>query len=460
MVYANGPTEGSTGGIYYGVRKGRTISSCVFLFWHDCADQVEGFDGAEYVVGDLWTAARFAAPTDDGVEGGAGLDPNVDVGWNSTSREYEPSSESVPESASASASAAVGVSADLVDFGADNVAMTMGEDDFAGFSIGNDEKLSIPVTKKRKKSREVRKPTAKSTSENSLPTNSGNAGDLDRNATIGTNHSKNNKTGAEETEWKRKIRANPEREEQYEKNWAMKYEELKKYREEHGHCNLGDCPLRGWVYFQKLEYRNMIDGKRSRITSSKIKKLTVLGIKLAEQTKTHIISWEERLEQLREFKRTHGHLRVPHSDPVLGAWIKSQRSGYAHYLEGKKDRRGMNESRVQQLTELGFIFRVGKSVGPVDKSKIKSWQGRFEELVEFKTKYGHTRVPHKYIDKPMLARWVLGQRREYKKMKDGKRSLMTPAKAMKLFEIDFVFNNTGGRGKTMDLQKTVDSFKS
>jgi len=46
-------------------------------------------------------------------------------------------------------------------------------------------------------------------------------------------------------------------------------------------------------------------------------------------------------------------------------------------------------------------------------------------------------------------------------MKDGlKTTLMTPDKAMKLFEINFVFNNTEGRGKTMDLQETLESVKT
>ena len=42
-------------------------------------------------------------------------------------------------------------------------------------------------------------------------------------------------------------------------------------------------------------------------------------------------------------------------------------------------------------------------------------------------------------------------------MKDGKRTYMTPEKALKLFDVDFVFNNTCGRGKTMDLDKAVET---
>jgi len=42
-------------------------------------------------------------------------------------------------------------------------------------------------------------------------------------------------------------------------------------------------------------------------------------------------------------------------------------------------------------------------------------------------------------------------------MKNGEKTQMTPEKALKLFDIDFVFNNTCGRGKTMDLDKTVET---
>ena len=59
---------------------------------------------------------------------------------------------------------------------------------------------------------------------------------------------------------------------------------------------------------------------------------------------------------------------------------------------------------------------------------------------------------------PQRTEFILSQqRRQYKMMKDGKRTYMTPEKALKLFDVDFVFNNTCGRGKTMDLEKAAET---
>uniref|UniRef100_A0A7S1BP33 Ribonuclease H1 N-terminal domain-containing protein n=1 Tax=Corethron hystrix TaxID=216773 RepID=A0A7S1BP33_9STRA len=48
---------------FYGVRKGKAVRACVFLFWSDCKAQVDGYDGAEYAgpFGDFHDAVIFAA---------------------------------------------------------------------------------------------------------------------------------------------------------------------------------------------------------------------------------------------------------------------------------------------------------------------------------------------------------------------------------------------------------------
>jgi hypothetical protein len=38
----------------------------------------------------------------------------------------------------------------------------------------------------------------------------------------------------------------------------------------------------------------------------------------------------------------------------------------------------------------------------------EKWMARYEELVEFKKKYGHTKVPHNFEDSPKLAEWQVG----------------------------------------------------
>ena len=90
---------------------------------------------------------------------------------------------------------------------------------------------------------------------------------------------------------------------------------------------------------------------------------------------------------------------------------------------------------------MGFSFLVGKrKTGPIE---MKSFDEHFQDLLEFKSQFGHTVVPQHY---PGLGRWVKQMRREFKLMKEGKRSTMTPEKVLKLADIGFVFDAQFRRG--------------
>ena len=84
------------------------------------------------------------------------------------------------------------------------------------------------------------------------------------------------------------------------------------------------------------------------------------------------------------------------------------------------------------------MFQAGKtpqrSPGP-----RKSWDGRFQELVEFKEEHGHTVVPQ---NSGPLGNWVRMQRLAYKKYKKGEtgRKSMTAEKALRLSEIGMVWD--------------------
>jgi hypothetical protein len=69
----------------------------------------------------------------------------------------------------------------------------------------------------------------------------------------------------------------------------------------------------------------------------------------------------------------------------------------------------------------------------------KSWEGRFEDLCQYKEKHGHCVVPQQY---PVLGQWVKRQRQEYTLMQDGTPSSkikLTEERLAKLNAIGFVF---------------------
>ncbi|KAL7529748.1 hypothetical protein ACHAWF_003099 [Thalassiosira exigua] len=102
-----------------------------------------------------------------------------------------------------------------------------------------------------------------------------------------------------------------------------------------------------------------------RMTQSRIDKLDALGfVWRAEWTKDKA-DWNARFEQLREFRRDHGHCRVPqhHKENKLGEWVNRMRYEHGLLRRGKKGRGALNEERMRKLNEIGFTWSVFKRKG-------------------------------------------------------------------------------------------------
>ena len=140
-------------------------------------------------------------------------------------------------------------------------------------------------------------------------------------------------------EWNRKS--------DYDLAWERQFEEVKAYVDRHGSLE-GLCSynegLAKWVCEQRYRAR---DGKRSRVHC---RRLSEIGISLFP--KPYFTSFKERLDQLKRFKRKHGHVYVSsmsqgkHSP--LGAW----------YLRIRKQwRKGtLKSDRKIKLDAIGFIW--------------------------------------------------------------------------------------------------------
>ena len=90
------------------------------------------------------------------------------------------------------------------------------------------------------------------------------------------------------------------------------------------------------------------------------------------------VSWEERRDQLAEYKKEIGETNVPihyAKNKQLGTWVQTQRMQYKLFKEGKSN--FMTEDRIISLNELGFNW--GKQKG----SQV-SWEKRREQLAEYK----------------------------------------------------------------------------
>jgi len=214
--------------------------------------------------------------------------------------------------------------------------------------------------------------------------------------------------------------------------WVASLFELKKYKDEYGDCivlrGYPDNPrLASWVAEQRKQYKLMKDGKQSSITPDRVSTLNDIGFTWNAQE----AAWDNHLEDLKRFKAKEGHCTVPlsHSDyPKLGLWVKEQRRHYALIKQGKHSH--MTEDRAKALDAIGFCWDTHEAV----------WGDRLRELCNFKAEHGHCSVPMNYPRNPKLASWVHHQRRQYKKMNEGKECHITEDRIRALESIGFTWN--------------------
>jgi hypothetical protein len=139
-------------------------------------------------------------------------------------------------------------------------------------------------------------------------------------------------------------------------SWEYRLSELADYRRIHGHCSVperySEYPKLGtWVVTQKKNYRLYRQGKASPITALRIHALESVGFEWGSRS----AAWEDRLSELADFRRIHGHCNVPRfysGNTKLGNWVNKQRCNYKLYLEGKTS--PMSIYRLQALKKLGF----------------------------------------------------------------------------------------------------------
>jgi hypothetical protein len=213
--------------------------------------------------------------------------------------------------------------------------------------------------------------------------------------------------------------------------WEDRLIELADYCKVHGHCNVPqnyneNSKLASWVRTQRDQYRLQQEGKMSSMTTLRIQQLESLGF----EWRVCIITWEDRLSELADYRKVHGHCNVPHrysKNPKLGEWVGTQRTNYKLRREGKTP--CISAIRIQVLERLGFqwIYRG------------TTWEKRLSELADYHKTHGHCNVPRNYSENSKLANWVAHQRKQYRLHREGKTSAMTTFRIQELERLCFAW---------------------
>ncbi len=109
-------------------------------------------------------------------------------------------------------------------------------------------------------------------------------------------------------------------------------------------------------------------------------------------------NWEERFNQLVDYKHKHNTTRVLKSNTKLFAWIHTQRTMHKQ----KK----LSEYRFQKLSSLGFDWKL---------LNFLPWVEMYKQLLEYKKNHnGSTNVAKTSLHYDKLGRWVYHQRSLYR----------------------------------------------
>ena len=189
---------------------------------------------------------------------------------------------------------------------------------------------------------------------------------------------------------------------------------------------------------------------------------------------TQVEVWTLRLKEAIQFKKEHGHCRIPTNYPpnqALATWAKRQRNQYYNLkklLGSSKRRRFEDAFQENRPSQLNRTARDARSTGHtisltaeriLELEKIglcwsmrsSSWTIQFEQLKAFIDSNGNTTfVPRNYLVAPKLANWVKVQRHQYKLWIRKKPSTLTRERVNMLHSIGFDFRpnpdrNTGRR---------------
>ncbi|EJK59181.1 hypothetical protein THAOC_20628, partial [Thalassiosira oceanica] len=138
-------------------------------------------------------------------------------------------------------------------------------------------------------------------------------------------------------------------------------------------------------------------------------------------------SWEERFNELVEFKKVHGHCHVKQrskNNSALSRFVKKMREYKNKYDKQPHRRRVLTASRIARLDELGFVWSLR------DKQHIKSFDDRMQELAAFKAEHGHADIPRSLEDNMSLAGWAHSVRQSYRLIQKGGKPVLALTKEM------------------------------
>jgi len=186
------------------------------------------------------------------------------------------------------------------------------------------------------------------------------------------------------------------------------------------------------VESQRLSHHN--DQQREEMWSELSSSSSPSNSSRSRRTRSLVSSsWNERFQELVQFREAYDHCFVPHNfpaNPKLSQWVRKQRH------QRKRKEKGLHstlsDERQEMLTNAGFIW----------DSHRAQWQERYQSLEMFQLHNGHCNVPSNFHDSS-LSNWVKNQRKQFKLYQGGLNTAMDQERIRLLNALGFDWNPRG-----------------
>jgi hypothetical protein len=157
--------------------------------------------------------------------------------------------------------------------------------------------------------------------------------------------------------------------------------------------------------------------------------------------------WDVMFKLLLEFKQKHGHFKIPcYCDSEigkLGIWAINRRRDYREYK-----RTNGQKGDPERMKHMEYIGLVDDLVTGYEKGGFQEiWYSMYSQLLEFKQKHGHVKVPQQYYENKKLGRWVTTNRGSYREYKQTNGQKGDPERMKHLESIGLVDDITIGYAK-------------
>lgn len=112
--------------------------------------------------------------------------------------------------------------------------------------------------------------------------------------------------------------------------------------------------------------------------------------------------------------------------------VNKMRMEKKHFDDDGKRSTALTLEKIDALEDIGFTWARQKG--------DKLWEDKYRDLQAYQARHGNCNVPTKYRVDTALGRWVSTQRKQYKEMLKGQRTLMTKERARRLEDLGFRWN--------------------